>query len=51
MLQRLPIDVAQVKAGIKPENLVNEIQQIEYFLYQVKEITKKVHNIINLIKA
>ena len=41
MLQRLPIALAQVKAGITSENLLNEIRQIIYFLYQAKEITKK----------
>ena len=33
MLQRLPIAVAQVKAGIKYEGLLNEIRQIVYSLY------------------
>ena len=49
MLQRLPIALAQVKAGNNSENLLNEIRQIIYFLYQAKEITKKVYN--NLIKS
>ena len=40
MLQRLPIAFAQVKAGNTSENLLIEIRQIMYFLYQVKEITK-----------
>ena len=44
MLQRLPIALAQVKAGNNSESLVNEIRQIVYFLYQSKEITKKVNN-------
>ena len=48
MLQRLPIAVAQVKAGNNSENLSNEIRQIVYSLYQTKEITKNVYNnIIN----
>ena len=42
MLQRLPIAIAQVKAGNNSENLLNEIKQIVYSLYQSKEITKKV---------
>ena len=47
MLQRLPIALAQVKAGNNSENLLNEIRQIVYCLYQSKEITKNVyHNII-----
>ena len=49
MLQRLPIALAQVKAGNNSENLLNEIQQIIYSLYQSKEITKKVH--YNLMKS
>ena len=43
MLQRLPIALAQVKAGNNSENLLNEIRQIIYSLYQSKEITKKVY--------
>ena len=42
MLQRLPIALAQVKAGNNSENLLNEIRQIGYSLYQTKQITKKV---------
>ena len=49
MLQRLPITLAQVKAGNNSENLLNEIRQIIYSLYQSKEITKKVYN--NLMKS
>ena len=48
MLQRLPIALAQVKAGNNSENLLNEIRQIIYSLCQSKEITKKVCN--NLMK-
>ena len=48
MLQRLPIALAQVKAGNDLENLLNESRQIIYSLYQSKEITKKAYN--NLIK-
>ena len=39
MLQRLPIALAQVKAGNNSESLLNEIRQIVYSLYQSKEIT------------
>ena len=49
MLQRLLIALAQVKAGNNSENLLNEIRQIIYPLYQAKEITKKVYN--NLMKS
>ena len=48
MLQRLPIALAQVKTGNNSENLLNEIRQIVY-LYQSKEITKKVYN--NIFKS
>ena len=49
MIQRLPIALAQVKAGNNSESLLNEIRQIVYSLYQSKEITKKVNN--NIIKS
>ena len=48
MLQRLPVALAQVKAGNNSEKLLNEIRQIIYSLYQSKEITKKVYD--NLMK-
>ena len=52
MLQRLPIALAQVKAGNTFENLLNEIRQIIYSLYRQKETTKKVYNnIMKPIKA
>ena len=41
MLQRLLLAFAQVNAGNTSENLLNEIRQIIYSLYQAKEITKK----------
>ena len=44
MLQKLPIALAQVKAGNNSENFLNEIRQIVYSLYQTKKITKKVYN-------
>ena len=49
MLQRLPIALAQIHAGNNSENLLNEISQIAYSLYQSKKITKKVDN--NIIKS
>ena len=49
MLQRLPIALAQVKAGNNSERLLTEIRQIVYSLYQSKQITKKVYN--NIIKS
>ena len=52
MFKRLPIALAQVKAGNNSESLLNEIRQIIYYLYQSKKITKMLcNNIINLIKA
>ena len=52
ILKRLPIALAQVKAGNNSESLLNEIRQIVYSLYQSKEITKKVYNnITNSIKV
>ena len=45
----MPIALAQVKAGNNSENLLIEIRQIVYSLYQSREITKKVYN--NVIKS
>ena len=36
MLQRLPIALAQIKAGNNSESLLNEIRQIVYYLYRSK---------------
>ena len=44
MLKRLPIALAQVKAGNNSESLLNEIRQIIYSLYRSKEITIQQHN-------
>ena len=49
MLQRLPIALAQVKAAINSESLLNEIRQVVYSLYQSKQLTKKVYN--NIIES
>ena len=43
------IALAQVKEGNNSENVLNEIREIVYSLYQSKEITKKVYN--NIIKS
>ena len=48
-LQRLPISLAQIKAGNNSESSLKEIRQIVRSLYQSKEITKKVYN--NIIKS
>ena len=49
MFKRLPIALAQIKAGNKSESLLNEIRQIVYSLYRSKKITKEVYN--NTIKS
>ena len=49
MFQRLPIVLAQVKAGNTSESLLNKIRKIVYSLYRAKEITKKVYN--DMIKS
>ena len=52
ILQRLPIALAQIKAGNNSKSLLIEVTQIVYSLYQSKEITKKVYNnIFKLIKV
>ena len=40
VLQRLPIAIAQVKAGNNSENLLNKIGEIIYSLYQSKDYKK-----------
>ena len=40
MLQRLPLVLAQVRAASSSESLLNEIRQVVYSLYQLKEICK-----------
>ena len=49
MLKRLPIALAQIKAGNNSESLLNEIRQIVYSLCRSKQITKIVYN--NTIKS
>ena len=48
MLRRLPITLAQLKAGNNSEKLKNEIRQLLYSLYRSKNMNKQVYN--NLIK-
>ena len=43
MLSRLPISLAQLKAGNNSEKLKNEIRQILYSLYRSKKLTKIVY--------
>ena len=47
MLSRLPITLAQIKAGNNSEKLKNEIRQLLYSLYRSKNMTNQVYN--NLI--
>ena len=49
LLTRLPIRLAQIRAGKNSHKLKNEIRRILYFLYQHNKITKKVCN--NLMKS
>ena len=49
MLQRLPIAMAQVKAGNNSETLLNEIRQMLYSLYRADQITKQIYE--NLMKT
>ena len=49
LLTRLPLLLAQVKAGNNSYKLKNETRQVPYLLYQHNKITKKVYN--NLIKS
>ena len=50
MISRLPITLAQLKAGNNSEKLKNEIRQLLYSLYRSKNMTKQVYNnLINYI--
>ena len=44
MLSRLPITLAQLKAGNSSENLINELRQLLYFLHRSNKLTKKIYN-------
>ena len=41
MLSRLPIILAQLKAGNNSEKLKNEIRKLLYYLYRSKKLTKQ----------
>ena len=45
MLSRLPITLAQLKAGNNSEKLKNEIRQLLYSLYRSKKLTKHIYKI------
>ena len=51
MLSRLPISLAQLKAGNNSEELKNKIRQLLYSLYRSKKTYKKnvCNNLINAI--
>ena len=43
MLSRLPITLAQLKAGNNSEKLKNKIRQLLYSLYRSKKLTKQLY--------
>ena len=50
MLSRLPISLAQLKAGNNSEKLKNKIRQLLYSLYRSKELTKQIYkSLIDII--
>ena len=48
MLSRLPISLAELKAGNNSDKFKNEMRQLLYSLYRSKNMTKQVYN--NMIK-
>ena len=50
MISRIPISLAQLKAGSSLERLKNEIKKLLYSLCRSKKLTKKIYsNSINTI--
>ena len=50
MYSRLPITLAQLKAGKSSEKLKSQIRQLLYSLYRSKKLTKTIYNnLINII--
>ena len=50
MLSRLPITLAQLKAGNNSEELKNKIRQLLYSLYRSKKLTKQFYkSLIDII--
>ena len=43
MFRRLPISLAQLKAGNNSEKLRNEIRQVLYSLYRSKKLSKIIY--------
>ena len=51
MLTRLPITLAQLKAGNNSEKLKNKIRQLLYSLYRSKKLTKQLYkSLIDIIQ-
>ena len=44
MITRLPILLAQLKAGNNSQKLKNEIRQMLYSLYRSKKLSKTIYN-------
>ena len=49
MLSRLPITIAQLKAGNNSKKLKNEIRQLLYPLHRSRKLTKTIYN--NLVNT
>ena len=50
MLSRLPISLAQIKAGNNSDKLKNEIKQLLCSLYRSKKLTKQIYkSLIDII--
>ena len=50
MLSRLPVSLAQLKAGNNSEKLKNEIRQLFFSLYRSKKLTKQLYkSLIDII--
>ena len=50
MLSKLPITLAQLKAGNNSEKLKNEIRQLLYSLYRSKKLTNQLYkSLIDII--
>ena len=52
ILSRLPVSLAQLKAGNNSEKLKNEIRQLLYSLYRLKKLKKQLYkSFINIIQG
>ena len=50
MLSRLPISLAQLKAGNNSQKLKTEIRELLYSLYRSKKLTKQLYkSLVNII--